>query len=196
VWYEDGERPEMTGKPSLADGLAVAPTAAAELEAFALAHYSRLIRLAGIVTRNADAAQDAVQTALERAWRHRRDLDDPSRLRSWLDRIVVREAIREARRRRGFLARVFGASSVEWLDVTEHAAAHVDTAIEATDQALLREVLATLSPGHRAVIALHLQVGYTVEETAGLLGIPVDTVRSRLRAARRRLRDQMTEMIT
>ena len=52
----------------------------------------------------------------------------------------------------------------------------------------LREALGHLSPDHRAVIALHLHEGYSVEETARLLAVPFDTVRSRLRAARRRLR--------
>lgn len=44
----------------------------ASLDAFVRAHYPRLVRLAGLITRDADQAQDAVQSALERAWRKRR----------------------------------------------------------------------------------------------------------------------------
>ncbi len=57
----------------------------------------------------------------------------------------------------------------------------------------LREALGRLSPDHRAGIALHLHGGYSVEETARLLEVPFDTVRSRLRAARARLRREMVE---
>jgi RNA polymerase sigma-70 factor (ECF subfamily) len=59
---------------------------------------------------------------------------------------------------------------------------------------MLREALGRLSPDHRAVVALHLHSGYSVDETARLLQVPFDTVRSRLRAARERLRREMTEV--
>ena len=74
-----------------------------ELVDFVDAHYDRLLRLARIVSRNTADAADAVQIALEQAWKSRGSLRDPSRLRPWLDRIVVREAIRIDRRHRGFL---------------------------------------------------------------------------------------------
>jgi len=64
---------------------------------------------------------------------------------------------------------------------------------EAAEMAVLREALGRLSPDHRAVVALHLHAGYTVEETARMLGVPFDTVRSRLRAARERLRRELAE---
>jgi RNA polymerase sigma factor (sigma-70 family) len=59
--------------------------------------------------------------------------------------------------------------------------------------AALKVAFAELTPGHRAVVALHLYAGYSVEETARTLKIPADTVRSRLRAARKRLRQEMSE---
>jgi RNA polymerase sigma-70 factor (ECF subfamily) len=186
----------MTGEEGVVDRLAPPGGAElADLEAFVLAHYPRLIRLAGMVTHDVDAAQDSVQSALERAWRHRPQLDDPGRLRPWLDRIVVREAIRQAGQRRGWLDRFFGTSRVGWIEVAERAAT-VDTALDAINLTALKAAFASLSPGHRAVVALHLHAGYSVEETARSLGVPVDTVRSRLRAARRRLRDEMSEVVS
>ena len=44
------------------------------------------------------------------------------------------------------------------------------------------------------MVALHLYAGYSVEETARVLQIPFDTVRSRLRAARERLRRELGEV--
>jgi RNA polymerase sigma-70 factor (ECF subfamily) len=50
-----------------------------------------------------------------------------------------------------------------------------------------------LSAPQRAAIVLHLHMGYSVDETAMLLGVPRETVRSRLRLARARLRDALGE---
>jgi hypothetical protein len=66
--------------------------------AFFDAHYERMVRLAGLVCRSGVLAEDAVQAAMEQAWRRRSSLRDPGRMRWWLDRIVVREAIRMNRR--------------------------------------------------------------------------------------------------
>lgn len=156
----------------------------ASLDAFVRAHYPRLVGLAGLITRDADQAQDAVQAALERAWRKRSDVRDAALVRPWLDRIVVREAIRQTQTgRHGHLFRL---DAADW---TQYPA----TMSEPTEMAVLREALGRLSPDHRVVIALHLHAGYSVDETARLLGVPFDTVRSRLRAARERLRRELAE---
>ena len=78
-------------------------SAAVDLADFVAEHYDRLLRLALLVCRDGPDAADAVQAALEQAWRHRDAVRDPSRTRSWLDRIVVREAIHIDRRRRSLL---------------------------------------------------------------------------------------------
>ena len=64
------------------------------LEELVSQHYERLLRVATLICRDRTDAEDAVQVALERAWRHGHDLRDPERLPAWLHRIVVREAIR------------------------------------------------------------------------------------------------------
>ena len=79
-----------------------APTEAVSLEdqlaAFFDGHYGRMIRLAGLICHAGTTAEDAVQAAMEQAWRRRRTLRDPDRMRWWMDRIVVREAIRQNQR--------------------------------------------------------------------------------------------------
>lgn len=155
------------------------------LEAFVHEHYPRLVRLAGLITRDADQAQDAVQGALERAWRKRGDIRDPASLHSWLDRIVAREAIRVSRG--GRLGVLLGRGSADWLNL----AANLP---EPDELMVLREALGRLSPDHRAVVALHLYAGHSVEQTSKILQVPFDTVRSRLRTARARLRRDLAEV--
>jgi RNA polymerase sigma-70 factor, ECF subfamily len=188
--YERGdELPVVGGERVLVrESRAEAERAAASLEGFVTQHYPRLIRLAGLVTHDLYEAQDAVQSALERAWRGRSSLEDSSRLRPWLDRIVVREAIRIGRRRSSLLGRLLGAHP----QVTEITTA--DSQPGPAELVSLRLAYGHLTADHRAVIALHLHAGYTVAETAQLLGVPHDTVRSRLRAARDRLRREMAEV--
>ena len=61
-------------------------------------HYDRLVRLAALVCHADTSVEDAVQAAMEQAWRRRHTLRDPNLVRPWLDQIVVRESIRLNRR--------------------------------------------------------------------------------------------------
>jgi RNA polymerase sigma-70 factor (ECF subfamily) len=157
---------------------AVVGAASDQLEAFVSEHYSRLIRLAALVCRSVDEAEDVVQSAFERAWRQREALREPASLRPWLDRIVVREAIRTTHRR---------LTTVDELFLDRHGA-------ETTDEmTALRIAFEQLSPDHRAAVVLHIYMGYPVAETAAMLGARTETVRSRLRLARERLRHLLAE---
>ena len=154
------------------------------LEAFVVSHYPRLIRLAGLICRESQQAQVAVQAGLERAWRHRSQLLDAERLQPWLDRIIVREAIRASRG--GF----FGLGRAVLVEIHVEPAGQVGPGL-ADDWADLRTAFDRLNAAQRAVVALHLYAGYPVAETAAIVGSPVETVRSRLRAAREALRASM-----
>ena len=162
------------------------------LEAFVVSHHGRLLRLAGLVCGDVASAEDIVQTALERAWRSRRSINDPARLRPWLDRIVVREAARERRSRLVWLGRLIRPPTITELEAP-HGERVYETAGRLPERLSLLQALAGLSPAQRAVIVLHLHAGYTLDETAEVLGIPHETVRSRLRVARDHLRHALQE---
>ena len=156
-----------------------------QLVAFFDAHYDRVIRLAGLVCHVGNSAEDAVQAGMEQAWRQRRSLRDPKRLRWWLDRIVVREAIRLNRR-------PWWRRSEESID--DHARLLADPSATVTPARLvLAAAFRTLPVAQRAAVVLHLHLGYSVAETADLTGASLETTRSRLRLARRRLRAELAE---
>lgn len=166
------------GGPRLAGGRPLA-----DLTEFVRDNNDRLIRLAGLVCRNVADAEDAVQAALERGWRNQAGLRDPARMKPWIDRIVVREAIRITRSRESMLGRLLGR------DRDDVVAEEIDPrATDAAKVAELKLAYARLSAEQRAVVALHLYAGYSVAETAEVVGAPTETVRSRLRLARQRLR--------
>ncbi len=161
----------------------------AALELLVVEHYDRLLGLARLICRDAADAADAVQAGLEQGWRRRSTLRSDASGRAWLDRIVVREAIRIARSRRTWLARILHpVTDLAWIEPPDERASN------GLDRAALRSAFATLSPEQRAVVALHLHAGYSVVETAALVGAPEETVRSRLRLARQRLRSQLAEV--
>jgi RNA polymerase sigma-70 factor (ECF subfamily) len=148
------------------------------LEELVSQHYERLLRVATLICRDRTDAEDAVQVALERAWRHGHDLRDPERLPAWLHRIVVREAIRLEHRRRGLVAR--------WLASPREIA--VGLSADGDRDLDLQVALRDLPVEQRAALVLHYHAGFSVAETAELSGVPLETTRSRLRLARDRLR--------
>jgi RNA polymerase sigma-70 factor, ECF subfamily len=160
----------------------------AAIAAFVREHYDRLLRLARLVCRDTSDAADAVQVGLEQAWRQRSTLRDDARLRPWLDRIVVREAVRISKSRQSRLSRLFRPGpEVTWIEPPDPKGSDPSTFVA------LRAAFARLSPEQRAVVVLHLHLGYTVAETGDIVGAPDETVRSRLRLARQRLRQELEE---
>jgi RNA polymerase sigma-70 factor, ECF subfamily len=153
----------------------------AELGAFVREHYGRLIRLAGLICREPSDAADAVQIALEQAWRRRETLREPAALKGWLDRIVVREAVRASKPHGLGALSLFAGPREIVIDPADPRARHEeDTA--------MRIAFDGLNADQRAALVLHLYAGYTVEQTARIVDAPVETVRARMRRGKERLR--------
>jgi RNA polymerase sigma-70 factor (ECF subfamily) len=67
-----------------------------------------------------------------------------------------------------------------------------DAALSAQDSAeIVRELLDALPIAQAEVLALHCVLGYTVPEIAESVGVPLETVRSRLRLAKEALRERV-----
>lgn len=157
-------------------------------------HNQRLYRAAWSVLRNRAEAEEAVQEGYLKAFAAIGRFEGGSSLATWLTRIVVNEAIsrvRAARRRE----RAFQANGLAILQ------AYRDRAVEASslgapEESVMRKELASLlqsaveklPDAFRLTFVLHEVEGLSTEEVAENLGIPVETVRTRLFRARRRLR--------
>ena len=136
----------------------------------------RALGTAAILTRSESDAADAVQDALLSAWLGLSGLRDPDAFPAWFRTHVVRAAMRIAARR-GRLVE---------LDVD-----HPD-APDALDRAVALRTLGRafdrLRDDDRLLLTVHHYLGLPIAETAGLLGIPTGTVKSRVHAAMDRLR--------
>jgi RNA polymerase sigma-70 factor (ECF subfamily) len=112
---------------------------------------------------------DATQEALIAVFRGLRRLENPAALFGWVRAIAVREAVRVARRRQRQVP----------ADLSE---------LPAPDDPQLavqvQDVLARLSPEHRAVLVLRDLEGMDEQAAAAVLEVPTGTAKSRLHRAR------------
>lgn len=139
-------------------------------------HHRQLYRLAKITSRNPDDAADALQDAMLAAHRRAATFRYDASVSSWLYRIVVNSCLDRLRRNKTHAATPID-DDVPIGDPTTR----VDTAIM-VERALLR-----LPVEQRAVIVAVDMQGYSVAETAQLLGVPEGTVKSRCSRARVKL---------
>lgn len=114
-------------------------------------------------------AADATQEALIAVFRGLRSLSEPAALWGWVRAIAVREAVRVAKREQ----REFAAELAE-----VPARGDPQLAVDIAD------VLARLSPEHRAVLVLRDLEGIDERTAASLLDVPEGTAKSRLHRAR------------
>ena len=138
-----------------------------------------LYRVARLVLRDADTAEDAVQATLVRCWRDLPALRDPAKFDAWLRRLLMRAITDEFRRGRRARA------AITLLRI-EPAVADSSAALVVREQ--LDRGFGRLTIDHRAIIVLRLYLGLSLEETAITLGIPVGTAKSRLHYATEAMR--------
>lgn len=131
------------------------------------------LRLAAAATGRADLAADAVQEAFVRVWRKGRQCRREESFAPWFYRIVLHESRRAARRN------PFPGEPKEASDGSFTEESHLGMTVE--------RAMERLSPEHRTVLALRFLLGYTEQETAAILGLPVGTVKSRIHYARHAL---------
>jgi RNA polymerase sigma factor (sigma-70 family) len=174
---------------SLASDLSIATTveraAAGDEAAFArivAAHRAEMLRVAYIVARDLDLAQDATQAALWNAWRRLPSLRSPTSLRPWLMAVAANEAralVRHERRH----------PVVELAMATD--AAGTDESADEIDQIDLANALARLSPDDRALVALRYLADLDSVEIGALTGRSASGVRTRLSRALARLQKDL-----
>ncbi len=148
------------------------------------AHQDDLSRVAYVVTRDVDLAQEAVQDTWAVCWRQLPRLRDPQRLRPWLVAICANQArqiMRRSRRRTVVEFDVAGAyerpsDSHDW-------ASDLD----------LRNALARLTPEDRALLALRYVAGLDSTELAHYSGISPSGTRARLARLLASLRKELDD---
>jgi RNA polymerase sigma-70 factor (ECF subfamily) len=108
-------------------------------------------------------------------------------------RVTLHTAM-NARRKAGHRRRHLASLPPEELEeMARHESSPAELVAATRRRETLRRLLDELPVGQAEVIGLHTMLGHTVEETARALGIPANTVRSRLRTALGVLRDRLRD---
>jgi RNA polymerase sigma-70 factor (ECF subfamily) len=143
-------------------------------------HYARIYRFLRQLTGQVEDAEHLTQQTFVNAWRALAEFRGQSSLATWLHRIAYRAYTHHLRACREH-------APLEVADVAD------DTERRMVDAALLQNALGQLSAEHRETFLLYHVQGLSVPETAAALGVPEGTVKSRLHAARVRLRELLSE---
>jgi RNA polymerase sigma-70 factor (ECF subfamily) len=157
----------------------------------------RLFRVARAVVRDEAEAEDVLQEAYTRAFAAIGDFRGEAGVATWLTRIVLNEAHGRLRRRRPTvdlealeMAQDEGGQVLNFPNMTKSGDPEADAA-RAQIRRLLERAVDELPEPFRLVFILREVEELSVEETAIHLNLKVETVKTRLHRARRRLREAL-----
>ena len=139
-------------------------------------HHRQLHRVARLTSRSPEDAEDALQDAMVSAHRSAGSFRHDAAVSSWLHRIVVNACLDRLRRNKTHLT-----TALDDVYPVADRTVQVETAI-AVHRALMR-----LPVEQRAAVVAVDMHGYSVADTAAMLGVAEGTVKSRCARARARL---------
>jgi RNA polymerase sigma factor (sigma-70 family) len=155
----------------------------------------RLYRLARATLRDRTEAEDALQDAYISAYRSMGQFRGDASLSTWLSRLVLNECfarIRRSARRRNVVSIVSPGVPIESPPMFVDDSDSPDRTLgRAQMRDLLERKVDELPENFRAVFVLRSVEELSVDETAGTLGIPEETVRSRHFRAKTMLRESL-----
>jgi RNA polymerase sigma-70 factor, ECF subfamily len=160
----------------------------------------RLFRVARAIIQNESEAEDIVQDAYLRAFSKLETFQGEASILTWMTRIAVNEALGRLRARRNMVhldqidAALTGAHVIPFpvTSDTECPEAH---AARMQIRRLIEHAIDQLPLSFRIVFVMREIEGCSIQETAGFLDIPPDTVKTRLHRARRLLRGRLDAKI-
>ena len=159
----------------------------------------RLFRVARAIVRDDSEAEDVVQESYVRAFTRLGDFRGESSLSTWLTRIVINEAYGRLRRRRATVdwTTVEAVPTIE-AQIIPFPSPQLDperTMAQHEISQLLERAIDALPDAFRVVLVARLIEEMSVEETAKLLSLRPETVKTRLHRARALLRADLERSV-
>jgi RNA polymerase sigma factor (sigma-70 family) len=151
-------------------------------------YYRRVFGFVFKLLRQPDLVEEVVDDVLLAVWRGAGRFDGRSRASTWILGIAHRQALKALARRERRSAPLPVMPQTPSPETPESIMARREMAGE------LGRGLAALSPEQRAVVELTFFHGLSYREVARVVGCPVNTVKTRMFHARRRLRELLPEL--
>ncbi|RWC50019.1 MAG: RNA polymerase sigma factor [Mesorhizobium sp.] len=190
----------LTAVPSLASGdmQLVRRALARDGDAFRTiikTHNQRLYRIARGIVRNDSEAEDIVQEAYVRAFANLDAFRGDSSLATWLSRIVINEALGRLRKRRKTVALPENPQAEIIRFPLNPSDDPERTMAQRQILQLVERATDSLPDVYRTVFVARVIEGLSIEETADLLGVRPQTVKTRLHRARALVRKALDDQI-
>ena len=154
----------------------------AALRTFFARYHVRLYRYLVRLTRNEGLAEDMINEVFLSVWRNAASFQGQSAVSSWVFAIARNRAMSELRKKSETTL-----DDPDSYDEVDDSDTPEETAMKADKGAALRECLFKLTPEHREVIELVYYHDKSVKEVADIVGIPENTVKTRMFHARQKL---------
>lgn len=149
-------------------------------------HHVRVFRFLLRMVNNEDTAQDLLNEVFIDVWRGAAKFEARSQVTTWILGIARFKALSALRRR------PFEALDDEVAESIEESGDDPETAMQKADRsAVLQACLRQLSSAHRQVIDLVYYHEQSIEEIARIVGVPENTVKTRVFHARKRIAELM-----
>jgi RNA polymerase sigma-70 factor, ECF subfamily len=149
-------------------------------------HADRLRRVVRSVLKDDAQIDDVLQETFMRAFAHLADFQGTAKFASWLTRIAVNDAVMRKRR-------AVEQVDVSGMDLSGGDAGPEDLAASRQLGALLEKAVEALPDTYKDVFMLRVVDGFSVAETAWVLGVSEEAVRTRAFRANEQLRQILTE---
>ncbi len=147
-------------------------------------HNVRVYRFVLRMLRDVTATEDLVSQVFLDVWRTASQFEGRSQVSTWLLSIARFKALTALRQRR-----YEDIDQDEVMEVADSADTPEASLDRSRTSEILRACVAKLSPAHREIVNLVYYHEKSVEEVAGIVGIPASTVKTRMFYARKQLAD-------
>ncbi|MER8529108.1 RNA polymerase sigma factor [Mesorhizobium sp. M0814] len=158
-------------------------------------HNQRLYRIARGVVRNDSEAEDIVQEAYVSAFAHLEAFRGDASLATWLSRIVINEALGRLRKRRRMVAMPENPQAEIIRFPLNPSDDPERTMAQRQILELVERATDSLPDVYRMVFVARVIEGLSIEETAELLGVRPETIKTRLHRARALVRKALDDQI-
>ena len=152
-------------------------------------HNERVYRAARAIIRDDHEAEDVMQEAYVNAYAHLAQFDGRAKFSTWLTKIAVYEALARARRQGRY--EQLGDHSLETFMSTTSSPDPEQQAFGRELAALIESAVDRLGDGYREVFMLRQVEGMSTAETAQVLGVSEDVVKTRFSRARHALQQDL-----
>lgn len=157
-------------------------------------HERRIFRVTLAILGNAEDAEEAMQDAFVKAFRHIDQFRRESRFTTWLTRIAVNEALQKRQARKNTVSldevteaevRVLPRRSQQWHEDPEKLYGKQEVRM------MVEDAIRSLPPIYRETFVLRDVEGLRAEEAAEILGLTLPAIKSRLLRARLLMREAL-----